>query len=232
MAEALYKHVFSDVKRAIFEGEYKPGDMLPSENELAAKYNTSRVTIRKSLGMLENERIVKSWHGKGYFVIEPEHAKFTFVYEEHNKALESKLQYIRLLHPEAEVQAALHVDSRQRVVSIMRILYNTKKNMLCDLMYLPYQKGMPLIEMEIQYADFPDLVKNKVSTFAIHTKMEIGIAAATGEVAKRLVLEEGTTVLVIYRYLYDEMDRPVAFGKRYLHPDCGHLTAHSGFFPT
>lgn len=48
--------------------QYRPGDRLPSEPELAAAYAVSRATIREALQGLENEGVVRRVHGSGTFV--------------------------------------------------------------------------------------------------------------------------------------------------------------------
>jgi GntR family transcriptional regulator len=48
--------------------QYRPGDQLPSEPELAAAYSVSRATVREALQSLENEGFVRRVHGSGTFV--------------------------------------------------------------------------------------------------------------------------------------------------------------------
>jgi len=48
--------------------QYRPGDQLPSEPELAAAYAVSRATVREALQSLENEGVVRRVHGSGTFV--------------------------------------------------------------------------------------------------------------------------------------------------------------------
>lgn len=229
MAEPKYMQIFNEIRQQIFDGKLVPGDMLPSENEFAARYGASRVTVRKSLNMLENQRIIHSWHGKGYFVNAPEHQRYTLIYEDLTNKLETRLQYINLIQPDLEMCKVLGLKSGQRVVSILRTMRSPQRILVCDEVFLPYQKGMPLIEAEIKYADFPDIVKNKVSEFAVHTRMEIGNEPVFGEIANRLGVPEGTCLMVIYRFLLDEQERTVAYGKQYLHRNCGRIVAFSGY---
>ena len=227
MAEARYQQICNEIRQKIINGHFVPGDMLPSENDLAAQYDTSRVTIRKSLNMLENQRIIHSQHGRGYFVNKPEHQRYTLIYDDLINKLDSRLQYINLVRPDQELQEALELCPGQWVVSILRTLRSPHRALVCDQVYLPYQKGMPLIEAEIKYAEFPDMVKNKTSEFSVYTRMEIGIEAVPSEIAHRLDIQEGAWLMVIYRYLIDNHGHTVAFGQQYLHPNCGRIVAHS-----
>jgi GntR family transcriptional regulator len=180
--------------------------------------------------MLEREKIIRSWHGKGYFVLTPEHERFTLIYDECVDQYESKIQNIQLVEPDEELLHALSLKPRQRAVSIMRRMSDKTHTMILDILYFPYSKGMPLVEAEIKYARLPDLVRSKTSVFSIHTRLEIGAEAVRGEIAKRLELAEGTCVLVTYRYLLNENEQVVAYGKRFLHPAYGRLSAVSGYW--
>ena len=47
----------------IMSGEIRPGEKLPSENELSAEYGVSRQTVRKALQILQNEGYIYAEHG-------------------------------------------------------------------------------------------------------------------------------------------------------------------------
>ena len=49
MAENLYKRAYESLRGQIERGEYKAGDRLPPENELAAAMGISRATLRHAL---------------------------------------------------------------------------------------------------------------------------------------------------------------------------------------
>lgn len=55
------------IKNMIKEGKVNPGDLLPSENEFAKKFNISRHTVRQAIGQLEKEGWIYRVQGKGTF---------------------------------------------------------------------------------------------------------------------------------------------------------------------
>jgi len=65
----LYRQVKDILKNKIKKGELKPGDKLPSENQLVAQCGVSRPVIRQALGELANEGWIYQEHGKGTFCL-------------------------------------------------------------------------------------------------------------------------------------------------------------------
>ena len=65
-----YYDLMEDLHKQILEGEIKPGEKLPSENELSAKYGVSRQTVRKALQILQSEGYIYAEHGRGTFCSE------------------------------------------------------------------------------------------------------------------------------------------------------------------
>lgn len=58
----------SDLRGRLLAGQWAPGSRLPSETELAASYQVSRVTVRTALKSLEAQGLVDIRHGAGTFV--------------------------------------------------------------------------------------------------------------------------------------------------------------------
>lgn len=67
-SEPIYKQLADVIEQKIFDGDLKPGDKLPSENEMCKEYNVSRITVRQSLNILTQRDLIYSVHGKGTFV--------------------------------------------------------------------------------------------------------------------------------------------------------------------
>ena len=68
----VYKQIADRLRSAIGDGVYAPGDLLPSEHELAAEYGVARGTARQAIMLLRNEGLIDAVHGLGCFVREPE----------------------------------------------------------------------------------------------------------------------------------------------------------------
>lgn len=60
--------ITDQLRQAILEGRYAPGEKLPAERQFASAYGASRATIRTALSRLESERLVTRRPGAGTFV--------------------------------------------------------------------------------------------------------------------------------------------------------------------
>ena len=65
---ARYQQIAEDLAQAIRRGEYKPGDSLPTEQQLMERYGYSRPTVRQAMALLRAEGLVDVEHGRGSFV--------------------------------------------------------------------------------------------------------------------------------------------------------------------
>ena len=65
-----YKAVYFSIKRAIQDGSYKAGTLLPSEPELEKQFNVSRTTVRKAIGLLAAEGYLDVRQGRGTLVLD------------------------------------------------------------------------------------------------------------------------------------------------------------------
>ncbi|CAM3113367.1 GntR family transcriptional regulator [Leuconostoc rapi] len=65
---SLYQQIAKKIRQKIENGDYQPGEALPRQAELANEFNTSRVTIQKSLDMLFNDNLIIRRQGSGTFV--------------------------------------------------------------------------------------------------------------------------------------------------------------------
>ena len=69
--DTLYQRIFEELYRMIAEGQYKAGDLLPTEQELCEKYNVSRITASRALNELRAQNLIERKKKKGStFVIQ------------------------------------------------------------------------------------------------------------------------------------------------------------------
>jgi GntR family transcriptional regulator len=230
MTEPLYLHISGRLRQSIISGEYRPEDMLPSENELAALYNTSRVTVRKSLDVLESEGLIKPWHGKGYFVLPPKYTTFTLLFGDNMNEGRFRFQEVNIIRPSKEISEKLQLKKHQMAIVTRRLLERGGKNLAYDEKFIPYERGVPSIEFEIHFAEFPDMFEERFAPMSLHTEMTIGVETAPEHVCAALRLNAPAPLMVVTRLIRAKDDQPIGYGKQYMTEDFGKLTAKSGYY--
>lgn len=226
----VYQTIADDLRTAVSLGKYGPDEMIPSENTLAAQYNTSRVTVRKALHILENEGLIRPRHGKGYFVLSPEYSRFQFDFNDKPAEAGSRYLEINVIPAGPELSELLHVREDTMLVVIRRLLFEHNMPAAYDEKYFPYVKGEPLIEREIHYAEFPDVFTDKYVPRKIWTNMEIKTGKAADHIASALGCMPGEALLLVSRTVYSDEDTPIGFGRRWYAPGCGVLNAVSNYY--
>lgn len=230
--EPIYQKIFAELHQEIVSGKMNPSDMLPSENELASRYETTRATVRKSLQELEHKGLIYSWPGKGYFVSVPAHNRFTFEFSEDENNCEVTYKNINVIQAPEEVREVLGLTGGRRAIEISRVIKKEGKPIAYDIKYLPYEKGTPLIENEINYSVFPEIIAAKAAPFAFFTQMEIGAELPGRQAADALRCRMEEPMLVIYRYFIDHSDHCIGYGKKYMNHAYGRVHARSGYRDT
>lgn len=66
--QTKYGDIVHYLENLIAQGDLKDGDKLPSENELTERFGISRQTVRKAIGLLEEQGTVRRVRGSGTYV--------------------------------------------------------------------------------------------------------------------------------------------------------------------
>jgi GntR family transcriptional regulator/GntR family frlABCD operon transcriptional regulator len=66
-----YRRLYEVLRKQIMDGFYKPGDLLPSENDLCRQFGITRPTVRHALDTMMNEGMIHKHKGKGSIVKGP-----------------------------------------------------------------------------------------------------------------------------------------------------------------
>ena len=228
----VYQEIYHDLKRLLQGGSKKPGDDLPSENMLAAQYQTTRTKVRKSLQLLEKEGLIHSWAGKGYFVSQPTHNAFTLDFPEDEQLHSGSYKRISVVKADTALLRVFALEAGKRVIKICRSIDEGERCVAYDVKYLPYTKGQPMIEQEINYfVPFPDIVSRMVPTFLFYTELEITAVLAPKEVASILGCSETEPLLLLRRRFMDQDRHCIGYGERYQRQGAqsGTITARSGY---
>lgn len=230
--EFPYQRIVDELRAEILGGQRPPGSRVPSENELAARYRTSRPTVRRALALLKAEGLLSSEQGRGAFVRPKPHVRLLVTgasYRKHRalglpgfnaQALEQgqrpeqRIQSVTTVGASAEVAMRLDVDEGAPVVVRRRVfLLEGEPAALCDSYYPAEMARGTAIEQPgrirggayavIEDADGP--IRRQIA----RSVDDLVARMPTHEEAVELRLPPGVPVVRVLRTVYDADGRPV-----------------------
>src|SRR5512141_37724 len=127
--QPLYLQIRELLTRSLDAGEWKPGEPIPSEIELATRFNVSQGTVRKAIDSLAAENIVVRRQGKGTFVAthtEEKTSNFRFLRIRRDDGIDeyprSRLLDLKRNKATAEIARLLQLRTGEAVVNLKRVL--------------------------------------------------------------------------------------------------------------
>lgn len=218
----LYQQVSRDILRRISGEEFDRGDMLPSEALLCEEYGVSRITIRAAIAQLVDRGLLVRRAGVG-----------TFVTGRSNTARDFNL--VGFLEEARQFSSEpISNESLAAGADLARLLDLAPGTPIRHIRTLVHRDGDPLTIADGYSADTEDsrLTEDDYrapvsSAFAIgirthrrvHRAEQIFDAvAATGEVAQRLGLSEGTPIIRARRVYFTAKDQPIYYLEVRYHP--------------
>ncbi|UNC91350.1 GntR family transcriptional regulator [Candidatus Contubernalis alkaliaceticus] len=219
----VYVQIAEKIKNKINTGQLETGDAIDSENEICREFNVSRMTVRKSLAILINEGYIYSIPGKGNYVKKPEFSKYVVQYDEMKNSINSvdrtKLLEVNIVKPDDKLADKLRISKNKNVIMIRRIFYTEGEPVAYDIKFLVYYRGMPIVEKEIQYATFPEMVSKKTPLFSMKKEILISVEAADEEKKRYLNIYNDVPLLVVEQKFTDQENKPLGVGITYFRGD-------------
>jgi GntR family transcriptional regulator len=227
-----YQDVVDELRAAIAGGEFEPGARLPSENELAERFGTSRPTVRRALALLKAQGLVTTEQGRGAFVRAKPHVRlllsgenfrrhrregvpgFNAQVEEHGQVAEQRLLDVGWIAAPDEVAMRLG-GGYDAQVAVRRRLFvvNDEPVALCDSYYpRDVAKGTAIPEPERIAGGVYGLIEDESGPIRRRLQRSIDDVECrmpTQSELEALQLGPGVPVLRILRTVYDSEGRPV-----------------------
>lgn len=225
----VYAAIYTALRTQIFSGQFKPGDLLPSESHLCQEYHASRETVRKGLRQLENEGLIFARPKIGYFVSQPNHNDMVLSLSGELKDCTYQYRDIHGILPDERMQQLLDIPATRKVIEFSQIARNAEGIPVAyDVKYVPYARAYPSVESEIRYAVWPDLAFSKMASFTFYTEVSVSAISAAGSVADALECPEGTPLLLIEQIFIKQGGTRLGYQMHYIRSPHGKLAGTSG----
>jgi GntR family transcriptional regulator len=213
----LYRQIKTLMTRSLQLGEWRPGDAIPSEIELAARFKVSQGTVRKAIDELATDNLLVRRQGKGTFVAThaEERVQFRFLRLTPDEGdagnLTRRFIDCRRLRPPAEVARALHLRASDNAVQVRRVLSFKDQPVVLDDIWLPgvLFKGLTAERLSDYRGPMYGLFESEFGVRMIRAEEKIRAVAADAAAAEPLALSPGAPLLSVERLALTYGDKPV-----------------------
>ncbi len=213
----LYQQIKALLMRDLQNGVWGPGDAIPAETELAARFRVSQGTVRKAVDELAGEHLLVRRQGKGTFVATHAEARTQYRFlrlmpdQGAPAQLQRRLLDCRRMRAPAEVARLLQLADGEPGVQVRRLLLAGSRPVVLDELWLPGSlfKGLTAERMAGWRGPMYRLFESEFSVRMIRAEEKIRAVAASADEAALLELPEGVPLLSVERLSYTYGDRPV-----------------------
>ena len=217
----LYRQIKSLILQALESGEWRPGQVIPSEQELAARFSVSQGTVRKAIDEMAAENLLVRKQGKGTFVASHNDPRALF-------------RFLRLVpmdgdlaHPQSvpmdcwrakagqEASRMLGIALGDPIIIVRRVLKFAQKPVVVDEIYLPGEifQGLTLEVLQSWNGSLYSLFETRFGLRMIRAQERIRAVAADRSTSETLRVADGTPLLSVERVTYTYGDRPVEWRR-------------------
>ncbi len=214
----IYFQLKEMLREKIASGEWKPGDMVPSERELSEQYHISRMTARQALSELATEGLLRREQGRGTFVAEPkiEHGltRLTgFTEDMKARGLRPGARVIRLelIQPPLLAMQALQITPDEKIVLLERLRLAEEEPIALETSHLHFPGVEALLNEDFENHSLYSILSEKYQISPARAVQKIGADLCRKREQKLLNIGEGAPVLRNKRITYDQWGRPFEY---------------------
>lgn len=214
----LYQQIKALITRSLQGGEWRPGEAIPSEVDLAARYKVSQGTVRKAIDELATENLVVRRQGKGTFVAT--HAEQQVQYrflrlvpdaEGKGGLVERRFLDCRRVRATAEVARSLELKAGDAVIQVRRLLLFGGRPVVLDDIWLngALFKGLTAERLAESRGALYATFESEFGVRMIRAEEKVRAVAAQAAEAELLAVPVGAPLLSVERRTLTYGDRPV-----------------------
>ena len=213
----LYQQIKALITQSLQSGEWKPGELIPSEVELAGRFKVSQGTVRKAIDELAAENLVMRRQGKGTFVSTHHEARahFRFLKLVPDEGVphhpDNKIIEVKRMRAPAEVARLLDLKSGDAVVYIKRVQSFEGEPTILEELWLPglLFKGLTAERLVEYKGPMYGLFESEFGTRMIRATEKIRAVPADSTAAEYLKVAEGAPLLCAERVSFTYGDKAV-----------------------
>jgi GntR family transcriptional regulator len=220
----LYHQLADILLEKIRSGAYSPGDRIPSENELAARFGVGRPTVRQATDMLIRKRFLVRKRGSGTFVCETHKEVDLFSLAGTTSAFHKKgievttriLQKIRLKRIKSDPKNPF---ATQNAYFFSRLSRVEKSPVIIEDIYLHQGLFKGIDAVDLSERSLSQIVDEHYYMKPHSGRQTFQIGYLSGEKRNILEVNSKTPILVVQRYLHFEQANNAIYSELYCRTD-------------
>jgi len=222
----LHHQVYLDLRSALDTGEWRPGDLLPPERQLAGRYGCSLITVRRALSELTREGRLERTRGRGTTVLRPRIERdftgtMSFTEEMQDRGLDPETKVIAS-RPESAgevVAAALQIEPGSPTLSVERLRAADGEPLLLEQVHLPAEQFPGLLASDLEHGSLYDLLTARYGTRIVRARESLAPVLLRAREARLLGQRPRTPALQIEGIAFSAEGIPVEFARSYVRGD-------------
>lgn len=214
-------HQLKEILRdRVRSGEWKPGDLIPSERELCELYHISRMTARQAITELVNEGVFYREQGRGTFVttnkITQQLMRLTGFTEDitaRGQQASTRVLAARMGEADAETAEKLRIPVGSPVFSLQRLRLADGEPLAVEYTQLSFKGCERLLEEDLEHNSLYRLLETKFGLPLMEAEQELEAGLAGSEYAGLLEVAPSSPALYTRRITYTDRNQPIEYAR-------------------
>jgi len=222
----LHHQVFRDLSAALDGNEWAPGERMPTERDLAARYGCSLITVRHALGELVREGRIERTRGRGTFVLQPRidrdiAGSMSFAEEMKRRGLDPATRLITG-HVESAgdvVAGLLGLEAGAPVAYLERLRLGGDEPLLLEQARLPAERFPGLLAFDFEHRSLYDILAEFYGTRVVRARESVEPVSLRTREAALLGVSTRSLALQIDGVAFGADQSPVEVARSFVRGD-------------
>lgn len=205
----IYIQLKNILKHSVMTGEMGENETIPSETQLAKKYQITRTTVRRAIAELVNENILRKEHGKGTFVsLKPvsysmwNFSSFTDYVHKKDKIPVSKVLRTEIIHQNDKDYYRL--ERARGIKEDDQILYLT-----IDKSSIPLDLFPGIMEFDFEKRSLYDVMRKEYGIYPDHVELSIKPQLVGERIRGVFGIDENVPLLLAQGQMFNRYSQPI-----------------------
>lgn len=208
------------MREKINSGEWKPGDIIPSERELGEQYGISRMTARQAITELVNEGLFYREQGKGTFVSRHKITQqlihltgFTEDIRARGQRPSTRVLAAQMQPADEHTAERLRIKPGQPVFCLQRLRLADGEPLALETSQLCFIGCEKLLEEDFAQNSLYHVMETRYGILLVEAEQEIEAGLFDAATARILNVPVNSAALFTRRVTYTERDQPIEFAR-------------------